>query len=169
MLGKQPVGEGRIDTILGEACRFRGDVQVDGGIRIDGDFEGTLRATESVVVGKTGSVRADINSDVITVGGKVYGNITGKRKVLLESGAHVEGDVTTVSLVINEGVFFQGGCRMGDGSGAGVGAATATNARWNQDLGETTPPARGGERDREPEAKEAKSGLSLSLKGLGRS
>jgi cytoskeletal protein CcmA (bactofilin family) len=158
MLGKQPIGEGRIDTILGESCRFRGDVQVDGGIRIDGDFEGTMRATETVVVGKTGSVRADINSELVTVGGKVYGNIVGKRKVVLESGAHVEGDVTTVSLIINEGVFFQGGCRMGDGSGAGVGAATAMNARRNSEIPETVTS------DREPEPRGG-----LSLRGLGRS
>jgi cytoskeletal protein CcmA (bactofilin family) len=162
MLGKQPGGEGRIDTILGESCRFRGDIQVDGGIRIDGDFEGTLRATEAVVVGKTGSVRADVSSEHVTVGGKVYGNITGKRKVLLESGAHVEGDVTTVSLVINEGVYFQGGCRMGDGTGALP--SSGGRSQWNADaLDETRADATKDDQDIRTEVKSG-----LGLRGLGR-
>ena len=128
MSGKQGANEGRIDTILGETARFKGDIQVEGGIRIDGEFEGNLRATDSVVVGRTGTVRADINSEHVNVGGKVYGNIFARRKILLESGAHLEGDVTTSSLVIAEGVFFQGACRMGE--------PAATSPSWDAETAE---------------------------------
>jgi cytoskeletal protein CcmA (bactofilin family) len=158
MLGKQPGGgEGRIDTILGETCRFRGDLQVDGGVRIDGDFEGTMRATEIVIVGKTGSVRADINSEQVTVGGKVHGNIIGKRRVLLENGAHVEGDVTTTSLIISEGVYFQGGCRMGDGTGSST-AAAGLKAQWTGDSNDS----------RRGVPEEVKAG-GVAVRGLSRS
>ena len=44
--------------------------------------------------------------------GRVKGKIVGHRRVELRKGAHVEGDLSTQALVIEEGVFFQGLCQM---------------------------------------------------------
>lgn len=116
MLGKQLTGEGRIDSILGESTKIKGEIQVNGSIRVDGEFHGTLESSDTIVVGKTGTMRADVRAEYVTVGGKVYGNVLGRKKVVLEPGAHVEGDIVTTSLVINEGVNFQGGCQVGEGN-----------------------------------------------------
>ena len=34
-------------------------------------------------------------------------------KIELQTGSHVEGDIVTARLVIDEGVFFEGACKMG--------------------------------------------------------
>jgi hypothetical protein len=48
-----------------------------------------------------------------TIGGKVIGNINATNKIELQSGSHIEGDIHTHRLVIDEGVFFEGSCKMG--------------------------------------------------------
>jgi len=124
MFGKEVdtnVQEGRINSILGKGCKFKGTIEVEGTLRIDSEFEGVVNCPETLVVGKTGIVRAEINVKNAIIGGKVIGNITATNKIELQSGSHIEGDITTHRLVIDEGVFFEGSCKMGElRSGSGV-------------------------------------------------
>ena len=116
MFGKEVdtnVQEGRINSILGKGCKFKGTIEVEGTLRIDSEFEGVVNCPETLVVGKTGIVKADINVKNAIIGGRVVGNINAENKIELQSGSHLEGDIKTRRLVIDEGVFFQGNCSMG--------------------------------------------------------
>jgi cytoskeletal protein CcmA (bactofilin family) len=122
MFGKEVesnVQEGRLNSILGKGCKFKGTVDVEGTLRIDAEFEGVVNCPDTLVVGKTGVVKADINVKNAVIGGKVIGNIKATNKIELQSGSHIEGDIHTHRLVIDEGVFFEGSCKMGPGSGEG--------------------------------------------------
>lgn len=117
MFGKEVdtnVQEGRINSILGKGCKFKGTIEVEGTLRIDSEFEGVVNCPETLVIGKTGIVKADINVKNAIIGGKVIGNVTATNKIELQSGSHIEGDITTHRLVIDEGVFFEGSCKMGE-------------------------------------------------------
>ena len=107
-------GDARTTSILAHGCTFKGEVQIQGIFRVEGEFDGTVRTPEQLVVGKTGLVRGDIQVKNAIIGGKVIGNITAETKIELQSGSHVEGDIRTRRLVIDEGVFFEGNCSMGD-------------------------------------------------------
>ena len=107
-------GDARTTSILAQGCTFNGEVQIQGIFRVEGEFDGTIRTPEQLVVGKTGVVRGDIQVKNAIIGGKVIGNITAETKIELQSGSHVEGDIRTRRLVIDEGVFFEGNCSMGD-------------------------------------------------------
>ena len=104
----------RINTVIGEGTLMTGTLRVEGSLLVNGEFEGTISATESAIIGKTGSVRAGINAREILVAGKVRGKIVAKDRVELQTGARLEGDVLAKSFMIEEGVFFQGNCSMGD-------------------------------------------------------
>jgi cytoskeletal protein CcmA (bactofilin family) len=122
MFGKEVesnVQEGRLNSILGKGCKFKGTVDVEGTLRIDAEFEGVVNCPDTLVVGKTGVVKADINVKNAVIGGKVIGNIKASNKIELQSGSHIEGDIHTHRLVIDEGVFFEGSCKMGGGTGEG--------------------------------------------------
>ena len=154
MFGKEVDGnvqEGRINSILGKGCKFEGTVEVEGTLRIDAEFEGVVNCPDTLVVGKTGVVKADINVKNAIIGGKVVGNIKATNKIELQSGSHIEGDIQTHRLVIDEGVFFEGSCKMGGGNGPEIGTKTETRsqtqANGNTDgntnaTGGTTKPAR---------------------------
>ena len=120
MFGKEVdtnVQEGRINSILGKGCKFKGTIDVEGTLRIDSEFEGVVNCPETLVVGKTGVVKAEINAKNAVIGGKVVGNINATNKIELQSGSHIEGDINTHRLVIDEGVFFEGSCKMGETPG----------------------------------------------------
>ena len=50
----------RINTVIGEGTHLSGTLRVEGSLLVNGDFEGTITASESAIIGKSGSVRAGI-------------------------------------------------------------------------------------------------------------
>jgi cytoskeletal protein CcmA (bactofilin family) len=118
MFGKEvenATEQGSLNSIIGQGCKFKGDIELKGTIRIDGEFDGQVKCPETLIIGKTGVVKANVDVKNAIIGGKLVGNITGTNKIELQSGSHVEGDIQTARLVIDEGVFFAGSCKMGPG------------------------------------------------------
>ena len=113
MFGKEAGdAQGTVSSILGENCKFTGDVEAKGTLRIDGILDGKIEASDTVIVGKGGTVKGQIHAAHAVVSGTVEGNIFAKRKVELEAGSKLIGDVESVSLVIEDGVFFEGSSKM---------------------------------------------------------
>lgn len=109
-----PAADAKTTSILAHGCKFKGEITVQGTFRVEGEFEGTIGKPESLVVGKTGVVTADITVKNAIIGGRVFGNIVAENKIELQGGSHVEGDIRTRRLVIDEGVYFEGNCSMGN-------------------------------------------------------
>jgi cytoskeletal protein CcmA (bactofilin family) len=99
--------------MLGQGCKIKGDIELQGTIRIDGQFEGSISCPDTLIIGKSGVVKAEVKVKNAVIGGKLVGNIAAANKIELQSGSHVEGDIQTARLVIDEGVFFEGNCKMG--------------------------------------------------------
>jgi cytoskeletal protein CcmA (bactofilin family) len=116
MFGKEGEGmiaEGKMNSIIGKGCTIKGTIDVqEGTLRIDGEFEGTVNCPDTLIVGKGGKVKAEVKVKSAVVGGTVIGNIDAKEKIELQAGSRLEGDIKTVRLVIDEGVFFEGACKM---------------------------------------------------------
>jgi len=111
--GESMAGEGKMNSIIGKGCKVKGTVEVkDGTLRIDGEFDGTITCPDTLVIGKGGKVKAEITVKNAVVGGLVTGNINAKDKIELQSGSRLQGDIKTSRLVIDEGVFFEGACKM---------------------------------------------------------
>jgi cytoskeletal protein CcmA (bactofilin family) len=111
--GESTTGEGKMNSIIGKGCKVNGTVDVgEGTLRIDGEFDGTVNCPDTLVIGKDGRVKADIQVKSAVIGGTLVGNIDAKEKIELQAGSHVEGDIKTRRLVIDEGVFFEGSCKM---------------------------------------------------------
>ena len=116
LLKKEERGQevGKINSIVGSETKFNGDCRVEGTIRVDGEFEGKLEVSKVIIIGKSGVVKGEVKSSEVVVGGRVMGTIQGENRVELQAGAHVEGDIRTKSLIVDEGVFFDGQCKMKD-------------------------------------------------------
>ncbi len=102
-----------VNSIFGEGSSFKGNVRIQGSLRVDGEFEGNLTVSESLIVGKSGTVKAEVEVGEAVVGGRVIGRIRASERVELQTGARMEGDVFTQSFMIEDGVFFRGSCHMG--------------------------------------------------------
>ena len=106
-----PPPSSKIETVFGPNCSIHGSVQSDGGIRIDGVFQGEIDTTGNVIVGESAKIIADIRASNVSVAGAVKGNIVGNRVEILETG-RVWGDLTVNSLLLNEGAYLRGQTMM---------------------------------------------------------
>jgi cytoskeletal protein CcmA (bactofilin family) len=82
-------------------------IQSDGGVRIDGVFEGTIDITGNLVIGESAKVIAEINANNVSIAGAVKGDITGNRVEILDTG-RVWGDLRINTLLLNEGAYLRG-------------------------------------------------------------
>src|SRR5688572_17350227 len=48
------------ETVLSEGCNFNGKATVAGTLRVEGRVQGEVRATDTVVIGRSGKVEANI-------------------------------------------------------------------------------------------------------------
>jgi len=101
----------KIETIIGPNAYFRGDIQSDGGVRVDGIIEGNIDITGNLVIGEGAKIIAEITANNISISGAVKGNVNGNRVEILETG-RVWGDLTINSLLLNEGAYLRGQTTM---------------------------------------------------------
>lgn len=101
-----------IENVVGASTTLKGTLRSDGGVRIDGTFEGLIEVAGNVVVGETGRVIADISARNITVGGAIKGNVRGSGRLEILSTGQVLGDIAVAAVMIDEGGVFQGTSRM---------------------------------------------------------
>jgi len=97
-----------IETVVGPTAHFKGSLSSDGGIRIDGIFEGEIQAAGNLIVGESGKVIADISAQNVSVSGAVKGTIEAAGRLEILNTGRVWGDIKVASFLIDEGGFFRG-------------------------------------------------------------
>jgi cytoskeletal protein CcmA (bactofilin family) len=102
----------RIENVIGPTATFVGELKCDGGVRIDGVFQGTLETMGNVIVGETAKVVADLVGRNISISGAVKGNITASGRLEILSTGLVWGDIQVASFLIDEGGVFSGKSQM---------------------------------------------------------
>ncbi len=107
-------------AVVGVGSSFRGTLMVHGTLRIDGEFEGDILDCDRLEIGEHGLMRADVEVKEALILGRVYGNVRALGALEMKQGAHVEGDVAAVSIVMESGVYFTGRCTMLDTGTEGV-------------------------------------------------
>jgi len=93
---------------------------VHGTLRIEGEFEGDILDCGRLEIGEHGLMRADVEVKEAVIHGRVLGNVRALGTLEMKQGAHVEGDVAAVSVVMEPGVYFTGRCTMLDTGTEGV-------------------------------------------------
>ena len=116
MFGKpvkeESAGIGEIIAFIGKGVRVEGKLIFDGTVRIDGQFKGEAESNGTLVVGEGALVEATLNIDTIVVSGEIRGVINAKSRVELRGPGKVLGDIRTPTLIVGEGVIFEGNCMM---------------------------------------------------------
>lgn len=100
-------------TLLAEGCSFDGKAKVAGSLRIEGVADGEIDASDSVVVGKSGNVHADVRTRRAVLNGRFHGKIEAEDCVEMQSGSNVEAEVHARNMVMEDGVQFEGNCKIG--------------------------------------------------------
>jgi cytoskeletal protein CcmA (bactofilin family) len=100
---------------IGRSISIRGEVTGDEDMVIQGRIEGSVDLKQhSVTIGPEGDVKANIIARIVTVEGRVVGNLSGEEQVVLRASARVEGDVSAPRVVLEDGTLFRGSVEMGE-------------------------------------------------------
>mgnify|MGYP000714894884 CR=1 FL=1 len=103
-----------INSIVGEGAKFKGDVSLSGLFRVDGDFQGSIKKADKVLIGRNGRAQCAIHAGTVVVGGVVKGDIVSTKKVVILSTGMVIGNISAPRLMVEDGVVLNGRCRILD-------------------------------------------------------
>jgi cytoskeletal protein CcmA (bactofilin family) len=98
--------------LLGKGTTFDGKLIFEGTVRIDGIFSGEIATKGLLVIGDEAIVRAQVKAEKIIIRGEMHGNIHATKVVEIRGTGKVCGDIRTPSLIVEEGVLFEGTCTM---------------------------------------------------------
>jgi cytoskeletal protein CcmA (bactofilin family) len=123
----------RVTSVLGEKISWKGEISGEGGIRIEGAFDGDIEVNGLVIVAEAGRVSCNqIRADTVIVAGSVKGDILAQRVRITETG-RVWGSVVTASFSTEEGAFLKGQITMEEQIDLSFGEGQATPDEQSED------------------------------------
>ena len=116
---------GELNGFLDRGASFKGELEFEDTMRIDGKFNGRIHSKNELIVGESAHIEGDVHVGRIAISGTVVGKIVADQRVEIHRNGKVYSDIDTPALIIEEGAIFQGNCVMGDKKGGSVTAIGA--------------------------------------------
>ena len=101
-----------VQTLLSEDSNVTGDITLDGTIKVDGKWNGNIRAGGNVIIGEKAEIRGDIKGNRIIISGHVTGDVLASGQLSLTNTAVLTGDASYAAIVIDEGAKLSGTCTL---------------------------------------------------------
>jgi cytoskeletal protein CcmA (bactofilin family) len=102
----------RIDTLVGVGTCVDGNVQFKGGLRVDGQVNGSVIAVDgtpsTLVLSEKARIEGEIQVTHAVINGTVVGSVRASEYVELQAKANVAGDVYYKSIETHQGAVVQG-------------------------------------------------------------
>lgn len=102
----------RIDTLIGVGTQVDGNVQFKGGLRVDGQVNGSVIAVDgtpsTLVLSEKARIEGEIQVTHAVINGTVVGSVRAAEYVELQAKASVAGDVYYKSIETHQGAVVQG-------------------------------------------------------------
>ena len=107
---------GELNGFLDRGAMFKGELEFEDTMRIDGRFNGRITSKNELVVGESAQIEGEIHVGRVAISGTVIGKIVADQRVEIHRNGKVYSDIDTPALIIEEGAIFQGNCVMGEKS-----------------------------------------------------
>lgn len=102
----------RIDTLIGVGTTVEGTVKFTGGLRVDGEVKGSVRAGEdepaTLVISEQGRVEGEVQVAHLVVNGTIVGPVVVTDLLELQAKARVTGDVSYNKIEMHPGAVVHG-------------------------------------------------------------
>jgi cytoskeletal protein CcmA (bactofilin family) len=121
---KRPTKGSDLTAFIDEGSEIEGKYSFTGTVMINGRFRGEIVSSDSLIIGEKGVVNASVRAGIVLINGEVVGNVCATERVELRGTARVCGDVEAPVVVVEEGVLFDGHCKMTKARSADDASAT---------------------------------------------
>ena len=89
-----------IKAYLGSDALFKGTLSFEGTVRIDGKFEGVVRTKDTLVIGETGNMQADLEVGTLVCKGSLNGTVIASKKIEIHPASKITGNIQTPAVRI---------------------------------------------------------------------
>jgi len=103
---------GALTAFIDDGSQIEGTCVFTGTVMLNGTFKGEIASADTLIIGEKGVINGSIRASTVLVSGEVVGDVIASQRIDLRGKARVLGDLTSPILVIEEGVLFEGQCRM---------------------------------------------------------
>jgi cytoskeletal protein CcmA (bactofilin family) len=108
-----PTGAHEVTGVLDKGSEFDGTLSFEGAFRIGGVFRGKIFTDDVLIIGEGASVDAEIEVGTLILSGELKGSVKAKERVEIHYPAVFRGNIQTPSLMVADGVTFEGVSNMG--------------------------------------------------------
>src|SRR2546425_12222442 len=109
---KPSVKAGDLAAFIDEGSELEGKYTFHGTVMLNGKFSGEIHTDDTLIIGEQGIINATVHAGTIVISGEVTGNVLATERVELRGSARVFGDVEAPVVGVEEGVLFEGHCKM---------------------------------------------------------
>ncbi|PYM92255.1 MAG: hypothetical protein DME04_15620 [Candidatus Rokuibacteriota bacterium] len=106
--GKSVASSVALLTIVGERARMEGKFDIADSIQVECEVGGEMNVGGKLVIGEKGVVNANVQTVDAIIMGHYQGTMVATGNVEITETGRVSGNITTDSLVITKGGFFNG-------------------------------------------------------------
>lgn len=100
-------------AMIGASIRIKGELSGEEDLVIQGHVEGTIEVKKNnLTVGAQGSVKANVRAKIISVEGKVEGDLLGEERIVIKQSGDVRGNIIAPRVSLEDGAKFKGSIDM---------------------------------------------------------
>jgi cytoskeletal protein CcmA (bactofilin family) len=101
-----------INVFWDKGCMFNGKMTSEGIFRLDGEMEGEISHSGTLIIGETAVIKGNLDVNVLILNGKLEGEVNAKERMEIQSRGKLYGTVYTPIFIIQDGGVFEGNCKM---------------------------------------------------------
>lgn len=124
-----PGNNHELTGVLEKGSEFEGTLSFEGAFRIGGSFRGKIFTSDVLIIGEGAKVDAEIRAGTLIISGEFTGNVIATDRVEIHSPAVFRGNIQTPSLMVADGVVFEGVSQMGTKNNAASGSLLGSAPR----------------------------------------
>lgn len=94
--------------VIGRGLYIKGELHGEEDLIIEGTVEGTITMQKSLTIEAEGRIKADIETENITVRGEMVGDLSAREKITLHAGSKMIGDMRAPRIEIEDGAYYKG-------------------------------------------------------------
>jgi cytoskeletal protein CcmA (bactofilin family) len=104
---------GQAGSHLGKGSIVVGNVSFDGPATIDGQVDGDITSTGTLILGETAVITCPrIEAASVIIAGEVSGDIMASEQIVIARSARVLGNLYSPAVAIEDGAWFDGHCKV---------------------------------------------------------
>ena len=106
--GAQNAAITKLLTVSGDYAKIEGTFEIADSLEVECEIGGELNVRGRLTIGQNGTVNANVRTVDAVIRGTYEGNMIATGNVEIAASGRVTGNITTDSLVISKGGFFNG-------------------------------------------------------------